>query len=479
MFRGIHRQLLLSVWMLAMLVGPATICSGKYSGGTGDPNTPYQIANATDLLTLAADVNDYNKCFILTADINLDPNLPGGQVFTTAIIAADTNSSVGFQGTTFTGTFDGNDHKITHFTINGGSNRYLGLFGIINSVSSIKNLGLENFTVSSEPNSQYVGGLAGVNAGSISNCYSTGMVSGSCYVGDLVGFSANGSINNCYSTGAVSGSSGSWCLGGLVGVNYSSSTISNCYSTSEVSGASYIGGLEGSKDGSISNCYSTGAVSGSSGSSLLGGLVGYNEGNIRDSNSTGAVSGTAIIGGLVGDNYFHGTISNCYSTGSVSGSSYVGGLAGNNYGTISNCDSTGSVSGSSRVGGLVGYNYTNGIISSSYFLDVAGPNNGAGIPLTDTQMKQQSNFSGWDFTTIWAICEGTNYPRLRWQIPAADFVCPDGVNFVDYSFFAARWLETNCAVNDDCNGSDFDLSGAVDWPDLMAFARHWLEGVAQ
>ena len=45
----------------------------KYSGGTGEPNTPYQIANAADLMTLANDANDYNKCFIMTADIDLDP----------------------------------------------------------------------------------------------------------------------------------------------------------------------------------------------------------------------------------------------------------------------------------------------------------------------------------------------------------------------------------------------------------------------
>jgi hypothetical protein len=71
----------------------ANFAVAKYSGGSGDPNDPYQIANVADLMTLANDVNDYNKCFILTADIDLDPDLPGGQVFTTAVIAPDTNSS--------------------------------------------------------------------------------------------------------------------------------------------------------------------------------------------------------------------------------------------------------------------------------------------------------------------------------------------------------------------------------------------------
>lgn len=130
---------------------------GAYSGGTGEPNDPYQIADANDLLALAADTNDYGKCFILTADVNLQ-----GQVFTKAIIAMDTVTGgiSFFEGTPFTGTFDGNDYKITHFTINGGSNSYLGLFGKIDTGGSVKNLGLENCIVSgSSALSFHSGGL--------------------------------------------------------------------------------------------------------------------------------------------------------------------------------------------------------------------------------------------------------------------------------------------------------------------------------
>jgi hypothetical protein len=132
-----------------------------YSGGSGEPNDPYRIADVNDLLELAADTNNYDKCFILTADIDLDPNLPGGQVFTTAIIAPDTSSDDDFQGTAFTGTFDGNNHKITNFTIN--DNWYLGLFGKIDAGGSVKNLGIEDFAVSGYSGSYNVGGLVGHN----------------------------------------------------------------------------------------------------------------------------------------------------------------------------------------------------------------------------------------------------------------------------------------------------------------------------
>ena len=63
----------------------------KYSGGTGEPNDPYQIATAADLIALGETPDDYDKHFILTADIDLDPNLPGRKVFDKAVIAPDTN----------------------------------------------------------------------------------------------------------------------------------------------------------------------------------------------------------------------------------------------------------------------------------------------------------------------------------------------------------------------------------------------------
>jgi hypothetical protein len=74
------------------------------------------------------DPNDYDKHFILTADIDLDPNLPGRKVFDKAVIAPDANGAVwGLQGAACTGVFDGNGHPVSHLIITGGS--YLGLFG--------------------------------------------------------------------------------------------------------------------------------------------------------------------------------------------------------------------------------------------------------------------------------------------------------------------------------------------------------------
>lgn len=209
---------------------------GAYSGGTGEPSDPYKIAAKADLLALAANTADYGKCFILTADIDMQ-----AQLFTTAIIASDAG---------FTGTFDGSGHKITNFTIDGGSNPFLplGLFGFIDVGGLVENLGIENFDVNSSSDTSYVGALVGYNSGNISDCYSTGTVSGTSFVGGLVGLNDNGNISQCYSTGAVTGDG--WSIGGLLGRNYNAG-INNCYSAGKVSSSSgslEVGGLVGSND---------------------------------------------------------------------------------------------------------------------------------------------------------------------------------------------------------------------------------------
>jgi hypothetical protein len=228
----------------------------KYSGGTGEPNDPYQIATADDLSALAADTNDYNQCFILTADINLASNS-----FATAVIARDINKANSiFDGVSFSGDFNGTGHKIIKLTIdtNGAGNDYLGLFGHI-SGADVKNLGLGNVSITAGDGSDYLGGLTGINiSGHINNCYSTGTVTGRDYshqLGGLVGLN-NGIISNCYSSDDVNSEDYSIYLGGMVGFNVGS--ISNCFSTGtviSVDNSHNLGGLVGGNQASISNCY--------------------------------------------------------------------------------------------------------------------------------------------------------------------------------------------------------------------------------
>jgi hypothetical protein len=228
----------------------------KYSGGTGEPNDPYQIATAADLIALGETPEDYDKHFLLTADIDLDPNLPGREVFDKAVIGPDTDpTNYYLVGTCFTGVFNGNGHVISHVTMRG--TRYLGLFG--EQRGQVKNLGVKDVNITGS--SSQVGGLAGSNSGHATQCYSTGVVSGKNQVGGLVGANA-GVVTHCYSTGAVTGDA---LVGGLVGGNlsggynswYGNRKVKDCYSTGPVNGTgSDVGGLVGGGDeAGVINCF--------------------------------------------------------------------------------------------------------------------------------------------------------------------------------------------------------------------------------
>jgi hypothetical protein len=241
-----------------LCVAPA---HAKYSGGTGEPNDPYQIATAADLIALGETPADYDKHFILTADIDLDPNLPGRKVFDRAVIAPDVNdANWSFDGTPFMGIFNGNGHTILHLAIKGGG--YLGLFGEMRSGGEVKDLGVVNVNVTGS--GACVGGLVGCNGvsstfpgGDVIRCYSTGMVSGSSNVGGLVGMTRGGNVTQCNSNSAVSGVSS---VGGLLGGNYGPSIVTACYSVGVVEGIDCVGGLVGENGGEIIYCYSAASV---------------------------------------------------------------------------------------------------------------------------------------------------------------------------------------------------------------------------
>jgi len=398
-----HLQMATMVAVAAMmtflLIGTAV---GKYSGGTGEPNDPYRIATPEDLNDIGNYQDDWNKNFILVHDVNL---------------AEYTGTQFKIIGP-FSGVFDGNNHKISNFTLSSTGRDYIGLFGYVGAgviggvPGTIKNLGLENVDVNAV-NGDYVGGLVGWNKyGAITNCYSTGSVSGNNSVGGLVGSNPEyGTITNSYSTGSVSGDH---FVGGLVG--YNKRAITNCYSTGSVAGKYDVGGLVGYNWDTITNCYSTAGVSGSQHD--VGGLVGGNGGTITDCHSTGSVSGDRYVGGLVG-----------YSTVVVS------------YSRIINCYSTGVVDGRVHVGGLLGDGGRE-VVASFWDIETSGQLTSArGTGKKTAEMKIKSTFAdaGWDFVEIWGTGENQTYPFLRFA-PVGDFNYDKKVDLLDLALLASHWL---------------------------------------
>ncbi len=183
----------------------------------------------------------------------------------------------GYPGTAFSGQFDGLGNTISSLYIYRPAENYVGLFGYANG-GSISNVGLVNANVTGGAN--YVGGLVGLNSGTISNSSVSGNVTGG---------------SGGYDAGT----------GGLVGTNYG--TIDNSSASGSVNGTHYVGGL-----------------------------VGYNGGTISNSNASNNVTGNTAVGGLAG--YSYGTIINSYvSSGTVNGYNfYVGGLVGQNTGVLTN-----------------------------------------------------------------------------------------------------------------------------------------------
>ena len=188
----------------------------------------------------------------------------------------------------FTGTFDGQGYEIRDLFINLPGKGYVGLFSVVGEGGRIENIGVVNADVTS---TAYIGGLVGVNIGTVSNSYSTGSLTGVSWVGGLVGQNA-GTVSNSYSTGNINSDSGA---GGLMGAN--SGTVSNSYSTGNVTSDSGAGGLMAANSGTVSNSYSTGSVTGGE---WVGGLAGYSEGTASDSFWDTETSGQATSDGGTG-----------------------------------------------------------------------------------------------------------------------------------------------------------------------------------
>ncbi|CEJ14686.1 Heme/hemopexin-binding protein precursor [bacterium YEK0313] len=219
-------------------------------------------------------------------------------------------------GTQFTGRFDGGGHTIANLVISRSALSNTGLFGLV--AGTVGNVGLVNATVTGAAD---VGALAGtaLAGSSITNASSTGTVSGVASVGGLVGVN-RGTVARTYSSASVTGPGAD--IGGLVGDN--SGALSQSYATGAVSGtAGSAGGLAGRNNvgGTISDAYAMGAVSGGSG------LVGTNDGTIARTYAAGAVTGPGLGGGLVGVN--NGVVGASYWDTTTTGKGTSQGVASN------------------------------------------------------------------------------------------------------------------------------------------------------
>jgi len=185
----------------------------------------------------------------------------------------DLGSAANFYIPYLAGEFDGNGHKISGLNLDFDSVSAVGLFGYLAPGGEVTRLAVENANIAGNLS---IGGIVGINYGSVSDSCFAGTITGEDYIGGLVAFSW-GTVSSCYSTGSVTGNQ---YIGGLVGLN--EGAVNDSYCTGSVIGDRAIGGLLGwNREGTVSMCYATGSVTPSG--ACHAGLVCWNGGTIYSS----------------------------------------------------------------------------------------------------------------------------------------------------------------------------------------------------
>ena len=255
-----------------------SLAAAKDLGYTIESNGSYTVYNADGLLNVAELVNGGKTDINITLDKNIDLTGKGW----TPIGTSFDNS--------YKGTFDGGGHTITGLTVT-TNDQFVGLFGYLNRAGTVKNVVMEGIQITSNHMFGCTGGVVGYSWGTIENCSVSGSVSGTVYVGGVVGAQIGGSITGCSSSATVKGTVD---VGGVAGQTNSSATLTACYATGNVT-------LE---IDSPKNLSGGGLVGFNGGSSVL---ACYATGNVT---STGSSTGNVHIGGFLGDNYT--TVTACY-----------------------------------------------------------------------------------------------------------------------------------------------------------------------
>jgi len=207
--------------------------------GEGTESSPYKISNADDFTKFSNIVNGTNgetrntsAWGTLTANIDM-----------TGISC----SPIGDYDNPYAGTFDGAGHTVEGIRLNGNSR--IGLFGVVANGGTVQGITLTNSNISGK---NPVGGIAGMNWGTITNCHVTNTVSItgtylSAAVGGIAGMNGlatgghNGRVYGCTSAAGIQGTGNSSCVGGIVG-NCNASTITDCIAIGAIVNSPYTKG---------------------------------------------------------------------------------------------------------------------------------------------------------------------------------------------------------------------------------------------
>ena len=220
---------------------------------------------------------------------------------------------------TFGGTFEGQGHTISGLTLTGSGN-VRGLFRYIQPTGILRDLHVSG-TVTPTDRKNTLGGLAGENLGTITNCSFSGTVSGA----DSIG--------------------------GITGINEAQGRLINCSFSGFVTGEHYVGGIAGQNYGSIVQCENSGSIN----TTEVDAELNPDSWSQDQFNAAENVPVCTDIGGITG--FSSGILQGCVNTGAV-GYAHVGynigGIAGRQSGYLNGCTNSGTILGRKDVGGIAG-----------------------------------------------------------------------------------------------------------------------------
>ena len=263
-----------------------------------------KIATAEDLVSLA------KRCRLDSASRNLKVTL------TDNISLADYPN---LEIPTFGGIFDGGNHKITNVKIDAEGSAQ-GLFRYLQKDGKIMNLEVVG-KVLPTGSATKIGGVVGVNNGSIQNVTFSGTLEATDQVGGLVGYNAvTGRVISCTSQGYIRATK---VVGGVVGKN--EGVVTGCINKASVNtqipddsinleditftklttedtkiSGSDIGGVVGSSSGVIRGCKNEGDVGYQHTGYNVGGVAGSSSGFMAECENFGFVQARKEGGGILG-----------------------------------------------------------------------------------------------------------------------------------------------------------------------------------
>lgn len=312
---------------------------------------------------------------------------------------------IGNENNAFSGTFDGNNHKITGLKFNSDDCSFIGLFGKTQN-AIIKNMELLNADITGR---EKVGALCGLIAlTEIENCSVTGCINGDSYIGGAVG----------------------WTSG------WRECTVKNVTVNAKISGEYYAGGI-----------------------------VGYvRQMVLNNSEFAGEVIGTNDVGGLIGYIEDYSTISNCFSNAIIRGENNLGGIVGRcSSVSVEKCYSNSELYGGLHVGSIIGYCTGNTTKFKSVYWNIdkeqqedgfilpTDSRKGIGNVNDDTnalkaqEFDDKNNFTGWDFENIWCIDDG--FPKFKRNVKQYDYT-------IDNISVAGNYVVAYINKNADSSRSD-------------------------